>query len=383
MPFFDTHHDDYRDLVRDYLAHEVVPSYARWESDGLIDRSVWESAAQRGLTGLDIEPEYGGMGMHDWRFRMVVTEELGAVGAASLNSAFTAQDDLVVPCLRGLGTPEQHQRWLPDLAAGRTVGAIALTEPGAGSDLQALRTSAVRNGDGWVLNGQKAFVSGGLSADLVIVAASTAPGTGAAGLTLFVVERDFPGFERGRPLDKLGLHAQDTVELFFTDCRVPAENLLGEEGAGFTALVRHLPRARLALGVCAWAGAAGALAWTEDHVFERRAFGMRIGDLQHTRFRLAEVATDLDVTGAYLRQCVTRLDEGTLTAVEAAKAKWWATERAERATSRLLQLFGGYGVMEEYPIARAYRDSRVQTIYGGTTEIMKEIIGRDLAARHH
>jgi alkylation response protein AidB-like acyl-CoA dehydrogenase len=290
----------------------------------------------------------------------------------------------VVPALSSLGTEEQRGRWLPRLATGESIGAIALTEPGAGSDLGALRTTAVRDGDGWVLNGQKAFVSNGRSAGVLVVGAVTDAVTDAVtpgGLALFVLDGDTVGLERGRQLDKLGLHAQDTVELFLTDCRVPAASVLGQVGAGRAALRRLLPRERLAQAAISWAGASGSLRLAEEHVFARRAFGQRVGDFQNTRFTLAEIETGLDVTRAYVEECVRHLNGGTLTGVEAAKAKWWAAEQAVTATTRLLQLFGGYGFMEEYPIARAFRDSRVQTIYAGTTEIMKELIGRDIAGR--
>ncbi|MCG2798322.1 MAG: acyl-CoA dehydrogenase family protein [Cellulomonas sp.] len=382
MSFYEQDHDDYRETVREYVKRQVSPHYAQWETDRLIDRSVWIPAGENGLIGLDVPEEYGGPDIHDWRFRMVVAEELNMIGAASLTIAFAVQDDLVLPYLLDLGTQEQKERWLPGMASGQLIGAIGMTEPGAGSDLQSIRTTAVRDGDDWVLSGQKTFISNGIHADLVIVVAKTDPAAGARGVSLLVVERGMPGFERGRKLDKLGLHAQDTAELFFTDVRVPAANVLGEAGHGFAYLMERLPRERMSIAVGAYAGARAALAWTCDYVFERKAFGQRIGDFQNTRFELAEIETEIDVTRAYLEQCVLKLNAGTLTTVEASKAKWWATELEGRATTRLLQLFGGYGFMDEYPISRAFRDSRVQTIYGGTTEIMKEIIGRDIAGRY-
>ncbi|WP_159810079.1 acyl-CoA dehydrogenase family protein [Cellulomonas citrea] len=382
MSFYEQDHEDYRETVREYVRRYVSPSYDRWEADRLIDREVWRPAGEAGLIGLDVPEAYEGPDLHDWRFRMVVAEELNMAGAASLTIAFAVQDDLVLPYLIDLGTDEQKARWLPGMAAGELIGAIGMTEPGAGSDLQAIRTTAVRDGDDWVLNGQKTFISNGINADLVIVVAKTDPAAGARGISLLVVERGMPGFERGRKLDKLGLHAQDTAELFFTDVRVPATNVLGEIGHGFGYLMQRLPRERLSIAAGGYAGARAALQWTQDYVFERKAFGQRIGDFQNTRFELAEIETEIDVTRAYLEQCVLKLNAGTLTTVEASKAKWWATELEGRATTRLLQLFGGYGFMDEYPISRAFRDSRVQTIYGGTTEIMKEIIGRDIAARY-
>jgi len=380
MPFFEPEQDDYREIVRDFVDREVMPHYARWEAAGQVDPAVWRAAAQRGLLGLEVGPEYGGMGLRDWRFRLVVVEELGFAGAAALNTGFAAHDDLVLPAIQGHGSEELRRRWLPRMATGESVGAIALTEPGAGSDLRAIRTRAVAAGDDWVLDGQKAFVSNGSLAEVLVVAAST---DGGKSLTLFALDVDTPGIDRGHHLDKLGLRAQDTVEVFLTDCRVPAGNVLGEVGDGLAILRRLLPRQRLAQAAISWAEAAGALRWAEDHVFARRAFGQRIGDFQNTRFTLAEIETGLDVTRSYLERCVDRLDDGTLSPVEAAKAKWWAGEQAVAAVSGLLQLFGGYGFMEEYPIARAFRDSRVQTIYAGATEVMKELIGRDIARRHH
>ncbi len=382
MPFFDQDHDDYRETVRDYIATWVEPSYDQWEADHLIDRKVWTPAAEAGLIALDIPEQYGGMDLHDWRFRMVVAEELNMAAAPSLTIAFAVHDDLVLPYLLDLATDEQKERWLPRMASGEWIGAIGMTEPGAGSDLQAIKTTAVRDGDDWVLNGQKTFISNGVHADLVIVVAKTDPSAGAKGFSLFVVETGMEGFERGRKLDKLGLHAQDTAELFFTNCRVPDANLLGEAGMGFVYLMQRLPRERLSIAAGAYAGARAVVTWAQDYVFERKAFGQRIGDFQNTRFVLAEAETEVDITRAYIEQCVTRLNEGTLTTIEASKAKWWATELEGKVTTQMLQLFGGYGYMEEYPIARAYRDCRVQTIYGGTTEIMKEIIGRDIAARY-
>ncbi|WOQ18049.1 acyl-CoA dehydrogenase family protein [Raineyella sp. W15-4] len=380
MPFFEPEQDDYREIVRDFVDREVMPHYARWEAAGQVDPAVWRAAAQRGLLGLEVGPEHGGMGLRDWRFRLVVIEELGFAGAAALNTGFAAHDDLVLPAIQGHGSEELRRRWLPRMATGASIGAIALTEPGAGSDLRAIRTRAVAAGDDWVLDGQKAFVSNGSLAEVLVVAAST---DGGKSLTLFALDGDTPGIDRGHHLDKLGLRAQDTVEVFLTDCRVPAGNVLGEVGDGLAILRRLLPRQRLAQAAISWAEAAGALRWTENHVFARRAFGQRIGDFQNTRFTLAEIETGLDVTRSYLERCVDRLDDGTLSPVEAAKAKWWAGEQAVAAVSGLLQLFGGYGFMEEYPIARAFRDSRVQTIYAGATEVMKDLIGRDIARRHH
>jgi alkylation response protein AidB-like acyl-CoA dehydrogenase len=376
---FTADHETYREVVRTFIAREVTPHFAQWESDRLIPREVWLAAGRQGLIGLGIPEEFGGGGQPDYRYRVVVAEEIARAAVTSLGSGFGLQDDIVTPYLLDLGTPGQHRRWLPGLADGSVIGAIAMTEPGTGSDLRGIRTHAVRDGDGWQLTGQKTFITNGIQSDLVIVAARTAPSAGSRAYSLLLVERDMPGFTRGRKLDKVGLHGQDTAELFFDDVQVPATNLLGTEGLGLVHLMERLPRERLSIAVAAITSAEAVFGLTRDYCFTRTAFGTRIGDFQHTRFVLAEIATELDVTRAYLDKAVRALDAGTLTAVDAAKAKWWATELQRRVVDRCVQLHGGYGYMLEYPVARAFLDSRVQTIYGGTTEIMKEIIGRDLA----
>ncbi|WP_326836776.1 acyl-CoA dehydrogenase family protein [Amycolatopsis rhabdoformis] len=377
---FTADHEAYREVVREFTAREVVPNLERWDADRLIDRDVWRAAGKQGVIGLAVPEEYGGAGQPDYRYRVVVAEELARVGAASLHSSFGLQDDILIPYVQDLGTDEQRRKWLPGLASGELIGAIAMTEPGAGSDLQGVRTTAVRDGDEWVLNGQKTFITSGVNADFVVVVARTDPAAGSRGFSLIVVETGTPGFTRGRKLDKVGLHAQDTAELFFSDARVPAANLLGTEGRGFAHLMERLPRERLSIAVGSLASIDAVFAATREYCFARKAFGKAIGDFQNTRFVLAEIATERDVTAAYLDACVHGLNAGTLTAVDAAKAKWWASELQKRVIDRCVQLHGGYGYMLEYPVARAFVDSRIQTIYGGTTEIMKEIIGRDLAA---
>jgi long-chain-acyl-CoA dehydrogenase len=329
-----------------------------------------------------VPEELGGGGEPDFRYPMIVAEELAAIGATSYCLGLRLQDDIVLPYLLDLCTDEQKQRWLPGMASGELVGAIAMTEPGAGSDLQGIRATAVRDGDGWILNGQKTFITNGINADLVIVFAKTDPDAGSRGFSLFVVERDDPGFSRGRKLDKVGLAGQDTAELVFEDVRVGPENVLGEIGQGLIYLMQRLPKERLSLAAQALASAEAAVRWTQDYVFDRTAFGQRVGDLQATRFELAELETEVEITRAYIQSAALALNEHTLTTAEASKAKLWATEMQVRVTSRCLQLFGGYGFMNEYPIGRAFRDSRVQTIYGGTSQIMKEIIGRDIAGRY-
>jgi long-chain-acyl-CoA dehydrogenase len=381
MTFYDEDHEAYRLTVREFLRRDVDPHHATWEQERVVPRPVWEAAARRGLLGLAVPERLGGGGVEDYRYRMVVAEEVARIAATSFGLGLSLQDDVVTPYFLDLGNAAQHERWLSGLACGRLIGAIAMSEPGAGSDLQGIRASARLEGDDWVLSGQKTFISSGGTADVVVVVARTDPGQASSGLTLLVVERDQPGFTRGRVLDKVGLHAQDTAELFFDGVRVPREHVLGEEGRGFVHLVERLPRERLSIAVAAVAAARAALAWTTEHVFSRTAFGVRVGDLQNTRFVLAELETEVDVASAYVEQCALRLNARALSAVDAAKAKWFATELQVRLTSRCLQLFGGYGYMTEYPIARAFLDSRGQTISGGTTEVMKEIIGRDIAAR--
>ena len=376
--FFDDTQQQFRASVREYIKRSVTPHYEQWEADHLIDRAAWEAAGDAGMLGMGVSSEYGGSDEPDYRYRMIVSDELALAAASSLNAGISVQDDIVIPYLDDLANEEQKQRWLPGLVGGRSIGAIAMTEPGAGSDLQGLLTTAVRDGDDWLINGQKTFITNGIHADLVIVVARTDPDAGSRGFSLFVVERDTPGFERGRKLDKVGLWGQDTAELFFSSARVPNAHLLGEPGAGFRYLMERLPRERLSIAAGALGASQAAMNWTADYVFERKAFGGRIGDLQNTRFVLAELETEIDITRAYVQQAALALNAGKLTTVEASKAKWWASELQVRVTDRCLQLFGGYGYMNEYPIGRAYRDARVQTIYGGTTEIMKEIIGKDL-----
>ena len=292
--------------------------------------------------------------------------------------AFTLHNDIVAPYLVSLATPEQQQRWLPGFASGDLIGAIAMSEPGAGSDLAGVRTHAERDGSDWVLSGSKTFISSGINADLVIVVTRTDPTAGHRGFSLLVVERDMPGFTRGRNLEKIGQKSQDTAELFFDQVRVPAANVLGQQGRGFYHLMHNLPAERLSIAVSAVAGARAIFTETVAYAKNRTAFGQPIGAFQHNRFVLAELDTELDIARVYVDRCLEAVVAGELTAVEAAKAKWWTTELQKRVVDACVQLHGGYGYMLEYPVARAYLDARVQTIYGGTTEIMKEIIGRDL-----
>jgi alkylation response protein AidB-like acyl-CoA dehydrogenase len=373
---FDAEHDAFRDTVRTFLAKEVLPHYDRWEKDGVVAREAWLAAGRQGLLGLAVPEEYGGGGNPDFRYSAVLAEEFTRAGAPGL--AIGLHNDIIGPYLTNLGTDEQKRRWLPGFCTGETITAIAMTEPGAGSDLQGIRTTAEDRGDHWLLNGSKTFISNGILADLVVVVAKTTPEGGAHGLSLLVVERGMPGFERGRNLDKIGQKAQDTAELFFHDVRVPKENLLGEVDGAFVHLMTHLAQERLAIAVAAAAGAEHLLEITTAYVKEREAFGRPLARLQHVRFEIAEMATECAVTRAFLDRCVEDHTDGGLDAVHASMAKWWATELQKRVADRCLQLHGGYGYMSEYPVARAFTDGRIQTIYGGTTEIMKEIIGRSL-----
>jgi acyl-CoA dehydrogenase len=374
---FTEEHEAFRDMVRAFIAKEVTPHHDRWERDGIVSRDVWLAAGRAGLLGIHVDEKYGGGGNPDYRYYVVLNEELARAGASG--PMFQLHNDMIGPYLDGLSTPEQKERWLPGYCSGELIAAIAMTEPGAGSDLQGIRSTAVRSDENdFLLNGQKTFISNGQLGDLVIVVARTDPAAGHRGISLLVVERDMPGFSRGRNLDKLGMHAQDTSELFFTDVRVPAANLLGEEGGGFVALMQNLPRERVTIGVTALAIAEQAFADTLAYCKQRQAFGQAIGTFQHSKFVLAEMATELAVAREFTDRAIMEHCAGRLAAPEASMVKWWNTELCNRVTDRCVQLHGGYGYMREYSVGRFWADGRVQSIFGGTTEIMKEIIGRDL-----
>ncbi len=373
---FTADHDAFREIVRTFLAKEVAPHYAQWEKDGIVSREAWRAAGRQGLLGTAVPEEYGGGGEADFRYAAVLHEEFARAGFPGL--AVGLHNDIIGPYLSSLGTDEQKRRWLPGFCTGETITALAMTEPGAGSDLQGIRTTAEDQGDHFLLNGSKTFISNGVLADLVIVVARTTPEGGAHGLSLLVVERGMDGFERGRNLDKVGQKSQDTAELFFHDVRVPKENLLGELNGAFGHLMANLAQERLAIGVAAISAAEALLEETTAYVKEREAFQRPLARLQHVRFEIAEMATECAVTRSFLDRCITEHTGSALDPVHASMAKWWATELQKRVTDRCLQLHGGYGYMNEYRIARAFTDGRIQTIYGGTTEIMKEIIGRSL-----
>ncbi|GAC70329.1 acyl-CoA dehydrogenase family protein [Gordonia soli] len=382
QPYYDDDHEAFRSSVRDFIGRDVTPNLDRWEEERATGREVWKSAGALGILGLRFPERFGGGGVRDYRFRCVVQEELARVGAASLASGFSINEDIVGSYLTELGTEEQQRDWLPGMAQGNVVASIAMSEPIAGSDLRGMKTTAVRDGDEWVINGAKTFITSGYSSDVVLTAARTGEKEGRPQLSLILVPTTTPGFQRGRKLKKLGLHSQDTAEIAFDDVRVPAGNLVGAEGRGFHHLTAQLPLERLSIAWRALAAAEAALDWTIRYTSERKAFGTRIIDFQNTRFRLAELTTEVEITRSFLEQGVLALNAGEFDATLGAKAKWWTTELQNRVIDGCLQMHGGYGYMDEYPISRAYADARVQTIVGGTTEIMKEIIGRDLASRH-
>ncbi|SDR78796.1 long-chain-acyl-CoA dehydrogenase [Brevibacterium sandarakinum] len=376
-------HEAFRGTVATFLDREVMPNLEQWEADHLVDRSMWKKAAEAGIIGTSIPEEFGGGGVTDFRFEMVRSEEIAHRGASGATGGWGVSDGIVPGYLMALGSQAQKEKYLSGLAAGDQIGAIAMTEPNAGSDLQAITTKAVRDGDDWVINGAKTFITNGCNCDFVIVVARTnLDAKPSQGTSLFIVEDGTPGFERGRKLKKLGMDAQDTSELSFSDVRVPADALLGELDMGFIHLMVNLPRERLIIGSGTLAGARAALTWTSEYVFDRPAFGQTIGDFQNTRFELAELETRVDALEAFVDRCALALNAEELTAVDAAKAKYLGSDLEIEVINRCLQLFGGYGYMLEYPIARAFKDTRIQAIFGGANEVMKELIGRDIAKRH-
>jgi alkylation response protein AidB-like acyl-CoA dehydrogenase len=376
---FDDDHDAFRESFRAFLDKEVVPHQVEWDAAGIVPRELFTTAGRHGFLGMDIPEEHGGGGVRDFRFNAVIAEEVMRCGAAAAGLGISLHNDICLPYFLAYGNEEQQARWLPGIASGELITAIAMTEPGIGSDLASMSTTARRDGEHYVVNGAKTFITNGINADLVITAVKTDPSQRHKGMSLLVLERGMPGFTRGRNLDKIGQHAQDTAELSFTDTPVPVTNLLGpDEGQGFTQLVTKLPQERLSIAIAGVAAARTALEQTLGYVKERRAFGQPVGSFQNSRFVLAELATEIDIAEHYTDDCVRALNAGELTAIDAAKAKWWCTELQGRVVDRCLQLHGGYGYMNEYPIARAFTDARITRIYGGTTEIMKEVIGRSL-----
>jgi alkylation response protein AidB-like acyl-CoA dehydrogenase len=376
---YESEHEQFRDSFRRFLDAEAVPYYQQWEHDGQIDRALWNKAGAQGFLCPTVSETYGGAGA-DYRYNLIVGEELSEKGFSGIG--FILHSDIVVPYLENVGTEEQKQKYLPGCISGEIVTAIAMTEPGTGSDLQGIRTTASDQGDHYLLNGSKTFISSGQQADIVIVVCRTNPDpeAGAKAFSLLIVEAGMPGFERGRNLDKIGQKAADTSELFFHDVRVPKENLLGQEGMGFMYLMQELPQERLTIAASAISATEAALRMTVDYVKERQAFGKRVADFQHTQFSLAQLDAEVSAMRVFIDRCSELHLTGDLTTVEASKAKLLATELQGKVVDQCLQMHGGYGYMSEYPIARAYADARVQRIYGGTSEIMKLIIGRELLA---
>jgi alkylation response protein AidB-like acyl-CoA dehydrogenase len=378
---FEDLHEDFRASFRTFLEREVIGEegrYGEWEREGIVPREVLTQAGAGGFLGMAVPEAYGGAGADDFRLNMVIGEEVQRAGVGSVGLGMSVHTDICIPYFLSYCTEPQRERWLDGIATGELIVAIAMTEPGIGSDLAAMSTTAKLDGEHYVVNGSKTFITNGIHADLVIVAAKTDPSERHRGISLLIVERGTEGFERGRNLEKIGQHAQDTAELSFSDVHVPVENLLGQEGEGFRYLVSNLPQERLAIAATAVAAAEAALGWTLEYVRERQAFGQPIGSFQNTRFTLAELHGETLLARTFVDQCAHALNASELTPEDAATAKWWCTDLQGRVVDRCLQLFGGYGYMLEYPIARAFVDARVTRIYGGANEIMKEIVGRSL-----
>lgn len=370
----------FRDNVRKFFENEVAPHYDRWEKDEITPREIWNRMGEAGLLCVDVPEQYGGFGAN-FRLSAVVVEEASRMGFGGLASNISVHSDIVAPYILHLGTEEQKQTWLPKMVSGEAVGSIGMTEPGAGSDLQGMKTRAERNGDNFVINGQKTFITNGQHCDVIVLACKTDPSAGSRGMSLFTVDTSLPGFSRGRNLEKMGHHAADTSELFFENVTVGADQILGGEGRGFANLMNELPRERLILALGAVAACEGMLERTIEYVTERKAFGVSVAQFQNTRFKLAELKAQIEVNKAFTTQCTDQYDRGELTAVNASIAKLTTTELQGKVADECLQLYGGYGYMQEYPISRDYVDARIQRIYGGTSEIMKEIIARSIVGR--
>lgn len=378
---FDDDHEAFREVVREFIKrYGDHAARERWDREGEVDRETMRAAGEAGILGLAVPESFGGAGMlNDYRFRTVVNEETIRAGLGSLAGALGIQDDLVVPYLVHFGTPQQQAAWLPKLATGEVIGALAMTEPGAGSDLRGVTSTAKKVDGGYLLNGSKTFISSGTTADLFVTFVKTGEGNRPDAFSLVLLESGMDGFEHASKLDKLGFHGHDTAELSFTDVFIPEANLLGaQEGGGFIQLMKNLPLERLSIGVAAAAAAEAGYRWTLDHVKSREAFGQAVINFQNTYFRLAEMETTVDALWAYVDRAILLYGEGKLTAEEAAKVKFWATEREWEVLDQGVQLHGGYGYMTEYPITRAFADARVHRIYGGTNEIMREIVGRKI-----
>ncbi|MEA2293219.1 MAG: hypothetical protein QOE86_858 [Solirubrobacteraceae bacterium] len=375
---FEPEHDTYRESARRFWTEEAVPHFERWEQAGITDRALFAKAAEVGMLAMAVPEAFGGAGEPDFRLNQIVGEEAALAGVTGPGLAITLHNDVCLPYFLEYCTDEQRVRWLPGIASGELITAVAMTEPGIGSDLASMTTSAKRANGHYLVNGSKTFITNGINADLVITAVKTDPKERHKGMSLVIVERGMDGFERGRNLEKVGMHSQDPAELFFNDVEVPVENRLGDEGMGFRYLAHNLAQERLSIAVAGVGAARAALRWTLEYVKERKAFGSPIGSFQNSRFAMAEVKADVELGTTYVDRCVEALNAGALSPEDAAIAKWWCTEMQGRVVDKCVQLHGGYGYMLEYPIARAFADARVTRIYGGTTEIMKEIVGRSL-----
>lgn len=365
----------FRDMLLRCLEKEVIPHYDQWEKEGWMPKEAWLTLGAAGMLGPDMPEEFGAAGA-PFEVALMILEETCRLNLHSLSTALNVHANIVMPYINNLGTAEQKAQWLPRMVTGEIVGSIGMTEPGAGSDLAGMRTNAVRDGDEWVINGSKTFITNGLHCGLIVLAAKTDTTKGAKGISLFLVDSSLPGFKKGKGIKKMGQHSNDTAELFFDNLRVPANALLGEENKGFIYLMQELPRERLGLGSQAVGACEGAMAITADYVKQRKAFGSTIAQFQNTRFKMAELRAQLELTKAYLKQCEARFKVGAMTTEEASILKLMSTELQVKLTHECLQLFGGYGYTEEYPISRFFTDARVQTIYAGTSEIMKEVIAR-------
>jgi len=375
---FEPEHDDFRASVRRFIADEMSPDFEKWEAEGMMPREVFAKAGAKNMLAMAAPEEYGGLGLSDFRFNQVIAEEGSYAGVVGSALGITLHNDVCLPYFLEYCNEEQRERWLPGIVDGSLITAVAMTEPGIGSDLASMSTKAIKNGDHYVVDGSKTFITNGINADLIITAVKTDPKEKHKGMSLMIIERGMDGFERGRNLEKVGMHSQDTAELFFNEVPVPEANLLGNAGDGFKYLVFNLAQERLSIAVAAVASAQAALDWTLEYVKERTAFGKPIGSFQNSRFKLAEMKTEIDIATVYVDRCVMALNEGKLSVEDGASVKYWTTDLANKVIDECVQLHGGYGYMLEYPIARAWADNRVTRIYGGTNEIMKEIVGRSL-----
>ena len=371
-------HNMFASSFRDFIKKEIEPHHAQWEKDHMVSRESWAKLGEAGYLCPQVEEQYGGLGIKDFRYNAIIIEELGKLGLAAETVGYSLHSDIVCPYIEHYGNEATKKKWLPKMVSGEAISAIAMTEPGAGSDLQGMRTSAVDKGDHYLVNGSKTFITNGYLSDIAVVAVKTDPTLGAKGISLLLLETGMKGYSKGKPFEKIGLHAQDTCELFFENVEVPKENLIGKVGEGFKYLMTELAQERLVVGLGAMAGAEGVLAHTVKYTKERIAFGKPISELQNTRFKLAEVATEINVGRAFADRCLELHNKKELSGADASAAKYWLSDLQGKVADECLQLHGGYGYIWEYPVARAWADARVQRIYAGTNEIMKELIARDV-----